>query len=85
PHTRESISWREAAAQYGIPDLLKMDVEGYEAAFLQSEPFLNWLRRNRIVWILEVHQPELRNLFPADMSVFEIDARHYLLNGPYSD
>ena len=51
----ESITFQEAAARYGAPALIKMDIEGAESGFLASREFHDWLTGNAATLILELH------------------------------
>ena len=64
-----SITYVEAAAQYGVPNLIKMDIEGYEEVFLRSKEFKRWLLDNKIGWIVEVHKPEYWDLLWKDVKM----------------
>ncbi len=50
-----SCTYLEAARRYGLPALIKMDIEGGEESFFRSSGFKEWLRSHRIAWIVEVH------------------------------
>lgn len=58
----ESITFKDAAEIYGIPKLLKMDIEGFEESFFKCEEFKQWLLENDIVWIVEVHRAKIGTL-----------------------
>lgn len=51
----DAITYREAAAKYGLPNLIKMDIEGGEKAFLEHPGFMDWLDKNNIALIVELH------------------------------
>jgi FkbM family methyltransferase len=51
------LSLDQAAALHGVPDLVKMDVEGAEVAALEGASLL--LARRRTIWIIETHGREL--------------------------
>lgn len=75
-----SITFQEAADRYGTPAFIKMDIEGGEREFLESEAFQAWLQDNRITLLVEVHhgyalEPDT---FPT-MRRRHVDAHHVLL------
>ena len=56
PESRmESLNYLEAAKVYGVPQLIKMDIEGGEAAFFRSEAFKSWVCQNDVAWLVELH------------------------------
>lgn len=55
----ESITYLEAAAEFGLPAMIKMDIEGGEEAFFQSPTFRQWIVQNEIAWLVEVHPHRL--------------------------
>ncbi|MCE9613632.1 MAG: FkbM family methyltransferase [Lentisphaerae bacterium] len=69
---RQAITYQEAAAQYGIPTVIKMDIEGHEEAFLKSSEFKTWLVSNQIALVVELHRPEFWNLIWSDMNVTKL-------------
>ena len=75
-----ALTFEEAAKLYGVPSLIKMDIEGHEEVFLKSPAFKEWMLRNRIKWVLEIHDPEFKKLFWADVTVEELEPGQYLLN-----
>lgn len=56
---RMTLSYTDAARTYGVPSLIKMDIEGGEADFFASMEFKQWLLANRIVWLVEVHDRKI--------------------------
>jgi FkbM family methyltransferase len=52
-----SMTWKEAAAKYPTPSLLKMDIEGAEIDFLKDEEFKRWITDNNITLVMEIHYP----------------------------
>ncbi len=52
---RESLTVDDAVRCYGTPRLLKMDIEGGERAFFESEAFRNWILTEDIAWLVELH------------------------------
>lgn len=57
-----SITYLDAAAKFGIPDLIKMDIEGHEEGFLTSPAFAQWLQANQIALVIELHKPSFHQL-----------------------
>jgi FkbM family methyltransferase len=77
-----SITYLEAAESLGgTPQLIKMDIEGGEEAFLDSADFRKWLLSNRIAWVVELHRPEFVKKLWRDVPVRMLDAGHCLING----
>jgi len=60
--TEVSADWRWAAKLFGIPSVLKMDIEGGEEEFLASEGFMNWIRTNDILFLVETHTARAESL-----------------------
>lgn len=54
-----SISYQEAADRYGVPRLIKMDIEGGEESFFNSKEFKRWIVDNEILWLVEVHHRQI--------------------------
>jgi FkbM family methyltransferase len=52
-----SMTWKDAAATYPTPFLLKMDIEGAEIDFLKDEEFRKWIMAKGIVLAMEIHHP----------------------------
>jgi len=75
-----SITFLEAAAQYPLPDLLKMDIEGGENEFIESEGFKQWILRNNITWIVEFHSPDFKAKLWKDCKFVLVDSGHFALN-----
>lgn len=77
PGASRSLSYVEAAAQFGTPNLIKMDIEGGERAFFESEAFRAWVLHNRISWLVEIHdryKPDFELWKAANPS--DLDSRH---------
>ena len=75
-----SITFLEAAAQYPLPDLLKMDIEGGENEFIESGEFKQWILRNNITWIVEFHSPDFKAKLWKDCKFVQVDSGHFALN-----
>lgn len=54
-----SITYLEAAEKFGLPALIKMDIEGGEQTFFQSSAFKQWLVQHQIAWLVEIHERQL--------------------------
>lgn len=52
---KQTLTFREACGTYGVPALIKMDIEGGEAAFFASAEFKRWICENAVFWLVEVH------------------------------
>lgn len=50
-----SMTYLEAEDAFGIPRLIKMDIEGGEKEFFESPDFMAWLREKRISLLVELH------------------------------
>ena len=57
-----SITFKEAAAQFGVPNAIKMDIEANEEAFLRSKEFKDWVFANKIRIVMELHKLEFWDL-----------------------
>jgi FkbM family methyltransferase len=75
-----SITYLEAAKEFPMPDLLKMDIEGGEKEFIQSLEFKRWILENRIPWVVESHSPEFESLLWSDCAFVRLDDNHFGLN-----
>lgn len=70
-----TCSYKEAAEQFGIPDIIKMDIEGSEYEFLADTEFVEWFNRHNIKMLVEIHGP-----VPAfqGLKAAEVGHLHYL-------
>ncbi len=75
-----SITFMEAARQFPLPDLLKMDIEGGENEFIESEEFKQWILENHITWVVEFHSPDFKAKLWKDSRFVQVDAAHFALN-----
>jgi len=75
-----SITFAEAAAQYPLPDLLKMDIEGGENEFIESEEFKQWILQNNIAWVVELHSRDFKTKLWKDCRFVQVDSGHFALN-----
>jgi len=74
--TRQSLDFNDAARIYGLPDFIKIDIEGSEAELLASKDFRNWIFENHIQIYLELHDGCESLLWPEFKRV---DKTHWLL------
>lgn len=59
PGNETSITFQEAEKLYGVPKLIKMDIEGSEKEFFASAEWKEWICKNNILWVVEVHHSVL--------------------------
>ncbi|MBX7156825.1 MAG: FkbM family methyltransferase [Verrucomicrobiae bacterium] len=76
---RKSITFLEAAERFGIPQVIKMDIEGNEKEFLQSSTYRDWLTQHNILWIFEMHKSEDFELL-KNWKTHEVDPMHFAVN-----
>ena len=50
-----SLPYYEAVTYYGIPVIIKMDIEGGEKEFLRDAEFISWAWNNNVKLIIEIH------------------------------
>lgn len=74
-----TITYQEAHKLYGLPTLIKMDIEGGEAEFFDSIKFKKWLLDYSIAWLVEVHHEKL-GFLPEwkDVPHAILKSNHYL-------
>ncbi len=74
-----SYTYLDAEKTYGIPTLIKMDIEGGEGEFFKSPDFKNWIVENGVVWLVEVHS-QIMNCTPVweDVPYCLLSQNHYL-------
>lgn len=84
-HTEESmdangsvptITFLDAEEAFGLPTFIKMDIQGGEKDFLQSEYFRQWIFQNKIEVYLEVHNDCANYVWPEFKQIGRI---HYHL------
>lgn len=75
-----SLTFAEAAREYGTPGLIKMDIEGGETEFLKCREFKDWIVGNRILWIVEMHTPEAWQNLWTDVPNRKLDEAHCVIN-----
>ncbi len=76
----QSITYLEAAKKYAMPDLIKMDIEGGEREFFNSKAFIDWINKNRISILLEIHDgyyPDIKKIKGAKIE--NLDTRHVFI------
>jgi FkbM family methyltransferase len=69
--TAEALSLEDACTQFGVPNYIKMDIEGGEIAVIESS--LQFLRAHPIQWAIDTHHrvrncytyPAIENLFAS--------------------
>ena len=72
-----SMTYLEVAERCGLPDFIKMDIQGGESEFLQSTEFREWVLRHGITIYLETHNDAARWVWPEFRKIGNI---HYLLS-----
>ena len=78
--TNRSLVWYELADRYGIPDLIKMDIEGGEVDFFNDQEFKRFVVRNKIIWAVEIHTAEAWSASWIDVPYRVLDSRHIVYN-----
>lgn len=78
-----TITYAEAEKNYGIPALIKMDIEGMEKGFFESSEFKKWIVEKEIIFVVEVHT-SLLGFTPLweDVPYVQLPSTHFLY---YSD
>ncbi len=76
----KSITYLEAAKLFGIPRLIKMDIEGGELEFLESEEFKDWIITNKIIWVVEIHDALYQEKLWTECCLRKLDSTHFLLS-----
>jgi FkbM family methyltransferase len=67
-----AITFKEAAAEFGVPNAIKMDIEAHEEAFLRSKEFKDWVLTNKIKMVMELHKPEFWDLVWKDVKTTKL-------------
>ncbi len=75
-----SIDFERAAKDYGVPDLIKMDIEGGELEFLNAPEFKRWVVENKIILMIELHSHTAEQAVWKDLPLRWIDAKHVVIN-----
>ena len=60
-HSSVSMMWRQAVELYGVPQFIKMDIEGAEGELLNDTDFMQWITGNQILFEVELHY---KNVIP---------------------
>lgn len=76
----ESITYLEAAEKYGVPDMIKMDIEGCELDFFKSRQFKEWTVHNEITLAVEIHSDQIRESLWKDVRHRWLDSNHIIYN-----
>jgi FkbM family methyltransferase len=75
-----SLSYLEAAEAWGVPDFIKMDIEGGEREFLESPQFTDWLAHNGITLCVELHDGySIAEKTLPGMKIIPIDDSHCVI------
>ncbi|HWD94468.1 MAG TPA: FkbM family methyltransferase [Verrucomicrobiae bacterium] len=74
--TTSSITFGEAEEKFGKPDFIKMDIEHAETDFLKSEKFREWIKANRIPFLLEIHDKAYWDLVWPEVPHCTFDSSH---------
>lgn len=74
-----SMTWKELAERFGVPSLIKMDIEGGEVEFLKDEEFLSWLAKNEIVLLVELHDLRYEKLLSHLQKVRKLSAHNFAI------
>ena len=53
--THSAVDYLTQAYYTGVPKMIKMDIEGSEKEFLESNQFKNWIIENKITFLVELH------------------------------
>ena len=77
---KTSITYFEAAAEFGTPTFIKMDIESAEVDFLKSKEFKAWVKQHNITLLIELHQKHYWDLVWQDLPHRQFDSDHVLLN-----
>ena len=73
---KTSMTIEEAVGRFGIPRLIKMDIEGAELEFFRSAEFKEWIQFNRIALLVEIHSAEIWEAVWKEMPHEIVDERH---------
>jgi FkbM family methyltransferase len=73
----EAIAFPSAVERYGVPRLVKMDIEGAEEPFFRSPTWKKWILDQSIYWIIEFHPHVVcRDVLWTDIPSFWLDEFH---------
>ena len=73
---KQSITLHDAAERFGIPKLIKMDIEGAEMDFFRSAIFKQWIQDHRVSLLVEMHSGEIWDAAWDDLPFEKVDDRH---------
>lgn len=74
--TETTMTYKEAVAQFGIPDVIKLDIEGHENEFLGDSDFISFVKNNNVRLIVEFHNEEYLSRFPS-LKLIHLNDRTY--------
>jgi FkbM family methyltransferase len=73
----QSLTYKDAAGVWGVPNFIKMDIEGGEREFLESHEFLEWLIEQDITLYVELHNGyRISDRHFRGLDVEQIDGNH---------
>lgn len=74
-----SLTFREAVEKFGVPGLIKMDIEGGEIAFFESVEFKRFIQNHNTVWLVEIHANKIGH-YPKwnDVPIWSFGGNHDL-------
>jgi FkbM family methyltransferase len=75
-----SISFIEASERFGMPNIIKMDIEGGESEFINSKEFKKWIFDNKICWIVEIHDADFGQTLEKEFSAKYLGDRHFIVD-----
>ena len=77
-----TITYTEAEKLFGVPALIKMDIEGMEKDFFTCDDFKQWIISQEIFFVVEVHS-SLIGFTPTwgDVPHVQLPSTHYLYCG----
>lgn len=76
-----AITVQEAVDTFGLPQLVKMDIEGAEKDFFLSNAWKKWLCTNAIHWVVELHPERLdMSVVWNDLPMLQLDQHHFLFH-----
>ncbi len=75
-----AITYLEAAEKYGMPTVIKMDIEGHEEQFLKSAEFKQWIIGNKITLIMELHDDRFWQMLWPEVKQTKLSQNMVVLN-----
>jgi FkbM family methyltransferase len=75
-----SLTYLEASSEFGIPEFIKLDIEGGEREFFESMEFCQWIQQHGITVCVELHNGYRidETMLPA-MCVLPLDSSHQVV------